>query len=215
MAWLRGLGAIDRKVLGDLNEFVADHWPGAADEIKETSQGYTVTLENLPPEMDLGVLSDLVTRLKPRVSDVTVFWTGHSLTIGVDLVGAGKYGFIAAYSPLAEIPSRLADALTSSAEFDTRHTPANWEFVHGQLEVLVRVFVSRGSAISVPMTHLYVERDKPTWIEFENTEQISYSFLEYLCSRVHVTTILARADGQAILFEIGEGDLPPLLAKRE
>jgi hypothetical protein len=219
MSWLSQLPREDSDLLRALHDTVKEMWqPCDAGQIKETKNGFSATFERLPMEIDLLSLSDLVTRFKPRISDVTVFWADHAMSLSFELLSSSSSSAAAhrypRYAPVDAIPTHLREALAASKDFDIRMVPQGWEFTCNQLCRLMDIFYGRGHDISVPLTSLFVEPGEPTWVEFENTERISYSFLEYLCSHVHIASIVARADGAALCFEMGAGELLPLLAAR-
>ena len=211
--WLRDLNSDDRGLIRAIHLTVADLWPEATGRIKEATHGFTMSVGDLPDEIDLRALSDLVSRFKPRINEATVFWTGHSLALNIDVVGFGKSAFFPVYSPVDEIPTHVNEALAATGEFDIRMTP-DWPFVGGQVNELAAIVYSRGLTISVPLTLLVVEQGKPTWVEFENTERITYSFLEYLSTRVHIANVVAKAAGSALCFEIASAPGPQLLENR-
>lgn len=221
MSWLSQLPSDDSDLLRALHDTVKELWqPCDAGQIRETKNGFSATFERLPMEIDLLTLSDLVSRFRPRISDVTVFWADHAMSLSFELLsaaaakGGGAQHHYPRYAPVDEIPTHLREALAASKDFDIRMVPQDWNFTCDQLCRLMDIFYSRGHTISVPLVSLFVEPGEPTWVEFENTERISYSFLEYLCSHVHIASIVARASGAALCFEMGAGELPPLLAAR-
>lgn len=213
-AWLRDLNTSDRQLIKDVHLAVADVWPEATGRVAEARHGFTMTIAGLPDEIDLRVLSDLVVRFKPKVNEMTVVWTGHSLGMSIELVGSGRSAFFPIYSTVAEIPVHVNEALAASCDFDIRMAPADWPFVNDQINELAAIFYGRGHTISVPLTRIMAEPGKPTWVEFENTERITYSFLEHLSSRVHIVNVVAKAEGATMCFEISPGPKPQLLENR-
>lgn len=179
----------------------------------ETSHGVSLTFSDLPPEFDFAIVAELVAAHKPQISDVNVHWKGHSLLLTFDIISKDKTGFYPSYHPVVSIPIELTDRLLETG-FDSRHAPQDWTFTQEQIDRLLSIFYSRGSNINVPLISLVVDKDRPTWVECANTENVTYSFLEYLCSHVHVAAIVVRGEDQALFFQIGEGDLPPLLPQR-
>jgi hypothetical protein len=178
--------------------------------------GFRLTLENLPNELDLSFLCDIVRSFGSAIFNAGVSWEENTLTIFIDVVNIqnSATGIPHPVFYPTEAPDIVLNDVLKEVGFDVRRAPNDWIYVVGQLHELASIFCSRGSDASVPIMQLMVEQNKPTWAIFNGMYHMDYALMEFICARVNIKTIIAKTENRSILFEIGSEDLTNAIPAR-
>lgn len=157
--------------------------------------------------IDLFMLMHVVEQCKPMVKECIVQWdmtTASHLSIeivllkeeGIEPSAAG----IPIYDPFyPDIKVDLKKHLTDS-KFEMRHTPSSWSTIFPKLETLSRAMYTRGDDIATPALTLNVGSIDTVVLDFANTERLTYSFLEYVTSKVGIVGLEARGKEFTLSF---------------
>jgi hypothetical protein len=215
MSWLTD--PKDKFLLENLVNFSSELGENLKFNILEMADiGFRLTLENLPNEIDLSFLSDIVRAFGSIIFNAGVAWGQDGLTIFIDMIDT-KNSVTGIPHPVfypTEAPDIVLNDVLREVGFDVRRAPNDWIYVLGQLHELASIFCSRGSDASVPIMQLMVDQNKPTWAIFNGMDDMDYALMEFICARVNIKTIIAKTENRSILFEIGSEDLINVIPAR-